>query len=147
MFNSYAENTLRHAAALCDGCGICISVCPHAVFAREGRAVRVARAEACMECGACQRNCPAGAIAVESGVGCAAAMIGAALRGQKEATCGGSCGCGSGADDFVPRFAAGERNGLISLPIASCCGGGAEGARELTASGQSGRTDESRRSG
>jgi hypothetical protein len=41
-----------------------------------------------MECGACQLNCPTHAIAVESGVGCAAAMIRAALTGQKEATCG-----------------------------------------------------------
>jgi hypothetical protein len=41
-----------------------------------------------MECGACQVNCPTHAIAVESGVGCAAAMICAALTGQKEATCG-----------------------------------------------------------
>jgi hypothetical protein len=43
-----------------------------------------------MECGACQVNCAAGAIAVESGVGCAGAMIQAALTGKKEATCG--CG-------------------------------------------------------
>jgi len=48
-----------------------------------------------MECGACQLNCPTGAISVESGVGCAAAMIYAALTGKKEATCGktdSSCG-------------------------------------------------------
>jgi ferredoxin len=41
-----------------------------------------------MECGACQVNCPTNAISVESGVGCAAAMILAALTGKKEATCG-----------------------------------------------------------
>jgi hypothetical protein len=41
-----------------------------------------------MECGACQLNCPVEAIKVESGVGCAAAMIKAALTGSKEATCG-----------------------------------------------------------
>jgi len=50
-----------------------------------------------MECGACQRNCPPGAITVESGVGCAAAMIRAALMGRVEATCGcdaeSSCCC------------------------------------------------------
>jgi ferredoxin len=36
-----------------------------------------------MECGACQLNCPTAAITVDSGVGCASAMIGAALRGKK----------------------------------------------------------------
>jgi len=50
--------------------------------------VRLQRAEACMECGACQINCPTGAVTVDSGVGCAAAMIRAALTRQKEATCG-----------------------------------------------------------
>ncbi|MFH0897470.1 MAG: 4Fe-4S binding protein, partial [Candidatus Bathyarchaeota archaeon] len=45
--------------------------------------------EDCMECGACQLNCPTEAINVDSGVGCASAMIMAVLRGQKleEATC------------------------------------------------------------
>jgi hypothetical protein len=43
-----------------------------------------------MECGACQLNCPTSAIAVDSGVGCAAAMIVAALTGKKE--CAASCG-------------------------------------------------------
>jgi len=41
-----------------------------------------------MECGACQLNCPTGAISVESGVGCATAMMIAAIKGQKELACG-----------------------------------------------------------
>jgi hypothetical protein len=45
-----------------------------------------------MECGACQVNCVSGAIKVESGVGCAHAMIHAALTG-KEVSCGGPGGC------------------------------------------------------
>ena len=70
--------------------------CPRAVFEMNGRLARLVRREACIECGACQLNCPSGAIAVDSGVGCAAAMIRAALTGRKEVTCGEveSC-CGS----------------------------------------------------
>ena len=79
-------NTLRYDPALCIGCGMCLAVCPHGVFAEDGRVVRLARWDACMECGACQLNCPTGAIAVVSGVGCASAMIVAALTGKAEDT-------------------------------------------------------------
>jgi ferredoxin len=84
-------NTLVFHPGKCINCGLCLQVCPHRVFAQgEGRA-RMSRAEECMECGACQRNCPAGAIEVDSGVGCAAAMIKAALKGSKEVSCGEDC--------------------------------------------------------
>jgi NAD-dependent dihydropyrimidine dehydrogenase PreA subunit len=88
MFDAYSVNTLRLDETRCTGCAICISVCPHGVFEQNGRVVRLAAAQACMECGACQRNCPFGAVTVESGVGCAGSMIRAALTGQKEAVCG-----------------------------------------------------------
>jgi hypothetical protein len=39
-----------------------------------------------MECGACSSNCPVDAIAVESGVGCAAAVINS-LLGRKSSEC------------------------------------------------------------
>jgi ferredoxin len=81
-------NTLKYTASLCIGCDMCIHVCPHGVFARNGRTVRLVRADACMECGACQQNCPTGALLVDSGVGCAAAMIQAALTGKKDVSCG-----------------------------------------------------------
>ncbi len=87
MLNAYEENTLVYNADLCSGCGVCVAVCPHAVFAMNGRKAVLSSPQACMECGACQRNCIAGAISVESGVGCATAMIYAALRGRKEASC------------------------------------------------------------
>ena len=87
MFNAYVTNTLRYDAGLCINCGMCTAVCPHGVFALNGRAVQLVHPSACMECGACQVNCPTGAITVDSGVGCATAMIYAALTGKKEATC------------------------------------------------------------
>jgi len=86
--NVYSTNTLQYTPELCTDCGMCIAVCPHAVFAADGGAARLVNPQGCMECGACELNCPAGAIVVDSGVGCATAMILAALRGQKEPTCG-----------------------------------------------------------
>lgn len=90
------ENTLRYSPARCINCGMCLVVCPHAVFGQADRAVELVNPISCIECGACQMNCPTGAITVKSGVGCAAAIIGAALRGSSEATCGGDdggCSC------------------------------------------------------
>ncbi len=87
MFNSYQSNTLEFNQALCNGCGMCVNVCPHAVFALDHRTVQIVNAAACMECGACQLNCPLNAIRVASGVGCAGAMMRAALTGQKEIAC------------------------------------------------------------
>jgi NAD-dependent dihydropyrimidine dehydrogenase PreA subunit len=75
----------------CVSCGICIDVCPHGVLAfGEGR-VRVDAIERCMECGACAMNCPTGALTVDSGVGCAYAVIRGALQGTAP-----DCGCGKG---------------------------------------------------
>ena len=90
MLNAYATNTLQYDPSLCIWCGVCVDVCPHAAFEMQGRLAYLVNQQACMECGACQLNCPVNAIRVESGVGCAAAMIRASLRGQKEEAC--SCG-------------------------------------------------------
>jgi NAD-dependent dihydropyrimidine dehydrogenase PreA subunit len=83
-------NTLKFDPALCNRCGLCTIVCPHRVFEDGDEAVRLANRDACMECGACQLNCAAGAIKVDSNVGCAGAMMKAALTRRGEATC--SCG-------------------------------------------------------
>lgn len=96
MFNSYTENSLLYDADLCINCGRCWEVCPHGVFAPGSKKAELVRPSACMECGACQMNCPAVAIKVDSGVGCAAAMIQAALTGRKEVRCGPDTGCGCG---------------------------------------------------
>ena len=87
MIQAAVSNTLQYNAELCINCEMCIIVCPHAVFAPNDHVVQLVRPEACMECGACQINCPTGAITVDSGVGCAAAWIRAALTGKKETTC------------------------------------------------------------
>jgi NAD-dependent dihydropyrimidine dehydrogenase PreA subunit len=111
LFNSYTETTLVFHPERCINCTRCIQVCPHAVFSPGAEAVRLNGPSACMECGACARNCPVQAIEVQSGVGCAWAMISAALRGKDMDS--GECSCG------------GEES--------SCCGGSEEkspGCRE-----------------
>ncbi len=93
-FDRYVRNSgeLALDTATCTGCGLCLSVCPQAVFRLDGRKAAVARGEVCMECGACARNCPVAAISVPSGVGCATAIIYGLLRGDDT-----SSDCGPGA--------------------------------------------------
>jgi ferredoxin len=67
--------TLQLDEATCIGCGMCVAVCPHQVFALEGKKAAIRAFDDCMECGACALNCPVKAICVDSGVGCAAGMI------------------------------------------------------------------------
>lgn len=85
--------TLELDVEKCTGCRRCVEVCPHGVFEmRDGRAAIVDRG-ACMECGACQRNCAFGALSVDAGVGCASAIIYGWLHGTEP-----TCGCGEGGD-------------------------------------------------
>lgn len=67
----------------CVGCGMCLQVCPHQVLRLVDGKVALRDRDACMECGACATNCPTGAVSVDSGVGCAAAIIGGILRRKK----------------------------------------------------------------
>jgi NAD-dependent dihydropyrimidine dehydrogenase PreA subunit len=85
--NKVSINTLEYNPDLCIGCEMCWIVCPHSVFTKEGGKAAVVHKESCIECGACQVNCPTGAIKVNSGAGCASAMMKAALTGR-EPTCG-----------------------------------------------------------
>ncbi len=50
--------TLKLDQEKCTGCGMCLEVCPHAVFKMNTRHVEIQNRDACMECGACSRNCP-----------------------------------------------------------------------------------------
>jgi len=100
VFDSYKDTSLRYYPERCINCKRCTQVCPHGVFAEGAEHAELARPSACMECGACAGNCPVQAITVRSGVGCAWAMIGAALRGKDmdtECSCGGDDGscCGT----------------------------------------------------
>ena len=80
-------STLALDVERCTGCGMCTVVCPHAVFKVENKKARILDKDMCMECGACALNCADEAISVESGVGCAAAIIVGAIKGT-EPTCG-----------------------------------------------------------
>ena len=80
-------NTLEYEPGLCNRCGMCVLVCPHAVLSMNKRKVQIEHRDACMECGACAMNCPTKALTVKAGVGCAAAVINSALGRQ------GSCCC------------------------------------------------------
>jgi len=99
--------SLELDATRCRGCGRCVDVCPHDVFAlvpmqsrADGtlsssraphRQSQIVHRDRCMECGACARNCAAGAIRADAGVGCAAAIINGMIRGTAP-----NCDCGAG---------------------------------------------------
>ena len=78
--------TLKLDQEKCMGCGVCLSVCPHAVLSLTDGKIEIANRDACMECGACARNCPVEALNVRSGVGCAVAVVNAML-GRKKSSC------------------------------------------------------------
>jgi len=78
--------TLELNQGKCIGCGMCLEVCPHAVFTLRHGIAEIDQRDACMECGACSKNCPVGAIRVQAGVGCAAAVINSVV-GRKSACC------------------------------------------------------------
>ena len=93
MVKASKLNTLEYEEDLCIDCGMCSTVCPHGVFVASERVAVLARPDACMECGACQLNCPTGAIRVENGVGCASAMMYAALTGRQDVACSDESCC------------------------------------------------------
>jgi len=84
----YLKNvtTLKLNPERCTGCGLCLEVCPQEVLCPVHGKIGIRNRDACMECSACSRNCPTGAITVESGVGCAAAVINSIL-GRRGSDC------------------------------------------------------------
>lgn len=86
--------TLKLDSNLCTGCGICLNVCPHEVFElKTGKAI-IKNIDNCMECGACALNCSFGALTVQSGVGCASAIINGILNNTEP-----TCGCSETTND------------------------------------------------
>lgn len=79
----------------CTGCGRCIEVCPHGVLEIDEKKVFITDADLCMECGACMTNCSFNAVRVNTGVGCASAIINSMINGG-EPVCGCSAEEGSG---------------------------------------------------
>jgi NAD-dependent dihydropyrimidine dehydrogenase PreA subunit len=95
MKHRYLKNvtTLCLSEEKCIGCGKCAEVCPHGVFRVDEKKARIVDKDLCIECGACANNCPANAITVDTGVGCAAAVINGWLTGSEP-----SCDCSSGEE-------------------------------------------------
>ncbi len=81
-------SSLTYDPERCVGCGLCTEVCPHGVFVVVDGKARITDRDRCMECGACMTNCMGGAIDVNAGVGCAAAIIRGLVTGEEP-----SCGC------------------------------------------------------
>lgn len=56
--------------ARCDGCALCVEVCPKAALAvgedpeRPGKRLVMIDTELCVSCGACQATCPKEALAI-----------------------------------------------------------------------------------
>jgi NAD-dependent dihydropyrimidine dehydrogenase PreA subunit len=91
--------TITLDSSACNGCARCVDVCARAVLHMADGRAQIVNRDACIECGACQRNCASGALSVQSGVGCAAAMIQAATRPSRKGKppqcgCSGSACCG-----------------------------------------------------
>jgi ferredoxin len=99
--------TLELDIEKCIGCGMCMLVCPQAVFHLDNGKIHIENRDYCMECGACAKNCPVDALSVQVGAGCAAAVINAAL-GRKNAAC---C-CTLNTEDGM---------GTVGVNKGSCC--------------------------
>lgn len=88
--------SLEFFSEKCTGCGRCIDVCPHGVFIINNKKASIIDKDLCMECGACALNCEFGAISVNSGVGCAAAIINSMITGgPPSCDCSGSSSIGA----------------------------------------------------
>ncbi len=81
--------TLMYDSEKCKGCKKCLEVCPRGVFGFFDKKAYIIDRDLCIECGACENNCEFGALKVDTGVGCAAALINSIFTGKEP-----DCGCG-----------------------------------------------------
>ncbi len=80
--------TIKLDVEKCNGCRMCMNVCPHPVFGPVKKKVEIIEPDLCIECGACVKNCPEGALSVNPGVGCASAILrGWISRSEPECCC------------------------------------------------------------
>jgi len=101
--------TLQLNAEACNGCGMCVIVCPHEVFKIDDSKAVIVNRNACIECGACAINCPVNAVRVQTGAGCATAILRGALG--KECECSGSCGVSPAVNESEQTGCSGARTG------------------------------------
>lgn len=78
----------------CNGCRICLKVCPQGVISMIDKKAYLINYESCMECGACRLNCESNAIMLTKGTGCLAAIFKEDILkiAPKNTGCGCSCG-------------------------------------------------------
>ena len=113
--------TLQLNAEACNGCGMCITVCPHGVFEINNRRAVIIDRDACIECGACVINCPVDAISVQTGAGCATAILLGAVG--KSCDCSSSCGISPpGTDPAQANPSITETEKGCNTGKSSCCG-------------------------
>jgi len=112
--------TLQLDIETCNGCGMCVMVCPHEVFEMQGRKAIIIDHNACIECGACAINCPVNAIQVQTGVGCAAGILFGALGKDNE--CSGCCGVSPATTESSQASCCGTSAENTDTEKSSCCG-------------------------
>ena len=71
----------------CNGCRMCLKVCPQPVFGPLKGAVEILEPDLCIECGACVMNCSEDALSVRPGVGCAALILKSWITRSDPACC------------------------------------------------------------
>ena len=50
--------------SVCNGCGLCVNICPEDVLRKEGSVAAIAYPEDCLACLACEAVCPLNCIQV-----------------------------------------------------------------------------------